>query len=688
MNSIDLIDLSSDEEDQAPNQKSNNQFESELQDFKFLQPLALISAQTETPPGILSKSTKNAILVKHEAEPLNSIPNFTLNGGNSTQSLRPICRQFWKSGDYEVKKSVGTSYQNGRNRLRINPRFLHSNATSHKWAFGAIAELLDNAIDEVNNGATLVKVDKFICPHDGNPALLIQDDGGGMDPESLRRCISFGFSDKQSDAFIGQYGNGFKTSTMRLGADVIVFTRCKKQMKTTQSVGLLSYTFLTRTGLDDIVVPTVDYEFDPKIGFVNRLIRSNEKQFQSTLSILFKWSPFSTEEELCKQFDDIGDNGTKVLVYNLWHNDDGDVELDFLSDPLDIIISGARKKAQLTKLGFQRKVQNLTQNNIAIRLCYSLRAYASVLYLHMPDNFKINLRGEIVEPHRIANDLMYRECIVYRPNVAGVIGAAVVTTIGYEIGAPNIDVEGFNVYHKNRLISPFWKVATNSYGKGRGVVGILEANFIKPTHDKQDFEKSVLYQRLEVRLKEMTYEYWDLHCHLVGYDNKKLPKNVRQSFRLPPPNNNNNNNNPLEITAATRTATPSHSNSPKSSSLLKLSIKRKNGSQNFNQWPATYNDNDTTDDSDDDASIIKEFPKKESTPNKRQNPGMKHIHEMKTIFLENKTLKSQCAEFETAHRKLIVKEQMLRSQFELAKREYQELLTELNSLIVKTEKFR
>lgn len=38
--------------------------------------------------------------------------------------------------------------------------------------------------------------------------------------------------------------------------------------------------------------------------------------------------------------------------------------------------------------------------------------------------------------------------------------------------------------------------------------GVLETNFIKPTHDKQDFEKSVLYQRLESRLKEMTYEYW------------------------------------------------------------------------------------------------------------------------------------------------------------------------------------
>ncbi|KAJ0542789.1 hypothetical protein HanHA89_Chr09g0343641 [Helianthus annuus] len=31
---------------------------------------------------------------------------------------------------------------------RVHPKFLHSNATSHKWAFGAIAELLDNAVDE------------------------------------------------------------------------------------------------------------------------------------------------------------------------------------------------------------------------------------------------------------------------------------------------------------------------------------------------------------------------------------------------------------------------------------------------------------------------------------------------------------------------------------------------------------
>ncbi|GLT79487.1 hypothetical protein SLA2020_509730 [Shorea laevis] len=122
-----------------------------------------------------------------------------------TLSLAPVCRQL----------------QNGKNHLQVHPMFLHSNATSHKWAFGDVAELLDNAIDEIQNGATFVVVDKISNPKDGSPALLIQDDGGGMDPEAMWLCMSFGFSNWKSKSAIGQYGNGFKTSSMRLGADVM-----------------------------------------------------------------------------------------------------------------------------------------------------------------------------------------------------------------------------------------------------------------------------------------------------------------------------------------------------------------------------------------------------------------------------------------------------------------------------------
>ena len=88
-----------------------------------------------------------------------------------------------------------------------------------------IAELLDNAVDEIQNGATYVKVDQIFNAQDFSHALLFQDDGGGMDPECIQQFMSLGYSMKNTNKTIGQYGNGFKTSTMRLGADAIVFTR-------------------------------------------------------------------------------------------------------------------------------------------------------------------------------------------------------------------------------------------------------------------------------------------------------------------------------------------------------------------------------------------------------------------------------------------------------------------------------
>ncbi|CAA2971802.1 Hypothetical predicted protein [Olea europaea subsp. europaea] len=112
--------------------------------------------------------------------------------------------------------------------VRIHPKFLHSNATSHKWALGAFAELLDNALDEACNGATYVHVDVLNNRKDNCKMLSIEDNGGGMNPDKMRKCMSLGYSMKSKiPNTIGQYGNGFKTSTMRLGADVIVFSRCR-----------------------------------------------------------------------------------------------------------------------------------------------------------------------------------------------------------------------------------------------------------------------------------------------------------------------------------------------------------------------------------------------------------------------------------------------------------------------------
>ncbi|MFS7971745.1 putative histidine kinase/HSP90-like ATPase superfamily, morc, S5 domain 2 [Helianthus anomalus] len=593
----------------------------------------------------------------------------------------PVCRQFWKAGAYNDDLAPKSTTKSGSSYLHIHPKFLHSNATSHKWAFGAIAELIDNAVDEIQNNATYAIIDKTINPRNGSTALLIQDDGGGMDPEAMRHCLSFGFSDKKSKFAIGKYGNGFKTSTMRLGADVIVFSRHLTDSTLTQSIGLLSYTFLTRAGYDRIVVPMVHYQFNFITGTFDPLHSEGIENPNSNLSVILKWSPYSTEEELLKQFEDVGSHGTKVIIYNLWLDDDGNMELDFESDPEDICITWDGKSK--FKEGGRMAV---TDKHLAKRLRCSLRAYLSILYLKLPATFAMVLRGNVVLYHNIANDLKHTEFIMYRPQSDGCAENAVVTTIGFDKEAPNVSVHGFNIYHKNRLILPFQPVVLFADSRGRGVIGVLEADFIEPTHNKQDFEKTSLFQKLVTRLKEMTWEYWDYHCGLIGYQIKKKPR---------PPSD-----------------TPGLSNfihqhvedySRKRRNNDVGSTKKTPGIAALNSKAALYSS----------PTFLKPVELKQSFP-----PGFKEGSNLKRklgdesrsfssevvnvggsnltdlghdggaikVIDENKKLKAQCLEFEKAEEELTNKVAQLKRELGDAKAEYARILAELEELdVVKGE---
>uniref|UniRef100_A0A7C9AK86 Adenosinetriphosphatase n=1 Tax=Opuntia streptacantha TaxID=393608 RepID=A0A7C9AK86_OPUST len=476
------IDSSDDEDSQVPEPRSKN-----LSNAKFPQ-------SKDSAPASASALTVNLTDSEFDKQKLE-------------------CRSFWQAGSYEIGRSSFAPVRGELEHARVHPKFLHSNATSHKWAFGAIAELLDNAVDEISNGATFVKVDKILNVKDNSPALLFQDDGGGMDPEGIRKCMSLGYSSKKSNTTIGQYGNGFKTSTMRLGADVIVFTRSTRSGRATQSVGLLSYTFLRLTGQDDVIVPMVD--FDISNNWAQPIIYGAQDDWTTNLKTILDWSPFSSREELMMQFEDIGSHGTKVIVYNLWLNDEGIYELSFDDDDEDIKLRDEANRGSGTRV--HKKTVEL-QSHISYRLRYSLRAYASILYLRKFENFKILLRGKPVEQFDIEDELLHQQVVTYKPQCADVSKEVLVkATIGIIKGAPDLRVSGFNVYHKNRLIRPFWKVTRDGSSVGNGVVGVLEANFIEPAHDKQDFERSSLFIRLEARMKQMVLDYWKTHCHFMGY---------------------------------------------------------------------------------------------------------------------------------------------------------------------------
>lgn len=434
-----------------------------------------------------------------------------------------VFRQFWKAGDYESDKAEHKAKSGGMDHVRVHPKFLHSNATSHKWALGAVAELLDNALDEVVHGATFVRVDMIGNPKNGEPMLLVEDDGGGMNPDNMRQCMSLGYSVKSKVAnTIGQYGNGFKTSTMRLGADVIVFSRCRdsKGLGPTESVGMLSYTFLRETGQEDIIVPMIDYEIKP-FG-LRKLIRSNVEDWNRNMESLKRWSPYATEAELLDHFKGMKDQGTKIIVFNLWEDDQGQLELDFVTNRHDIQVRGANRDEKQISMA-----ERFPNSRHYLTYQHSLRSYASILYLRLPPGFRMFLRGKEIEHHNLIDDLMFTEIWNYRP-----VGSDVqrdtgqmkaVVTVGFVKDAKDhIDVQGFNVYHKNRLIKPFWRLWNSAASRGRGIIGVLEANFVEPAHDKQGFERTIVLARLEARLLEMQKTYWSKHCHKVGYVNNTL----------------------------------------------------------------------------------------------------------------------------------------------------------------------
>lgn len=442
-------------------------------------------------------------------------------------ALDERCKQFWKAGDYDGGGVNAASQAVGMDHLRVHPKFLHSNATSHKWALGAFAELLDNALDEVSSGATYVHVNMIKSKKDNSAMLVIEDDGGGMTPDKIRQCMSLGYSEKSKLAnTIGQYGNGFKTSTMRLGADVIVFSRCKgKDMRSaTQSIGMLSYTFLRRTGKEDIVVPMIDYEKRGKNW--ETMVRSTSSDWNRNLETMLRWAPYEGKEDLLKQFDFLKEQGTRIVIYNLWEDDQGKPELDFDSDKHDIQIRGVNRDEK--KISMAKEYPN-SKHFLTYR--HSLRNYASILYLRIPTGFRIIIRGKDVEHHNLVNDMMYSETITYRPQ--GIPEETpkdpnmfALLKIGFVKDATHhIDVQGFNVYHKNRLIKPFWRVWNAAGSDGRGVIGVLEANFVEPAHDKQSFERTIVFSRLEARLVALQKNYWAQNCHLVGYAKRRHAKN-------------------------------------------------------------------------------------------------------------------------------------------------------------------
>uniref|UniRef100_A0A8D1D2C8 MORC family CW-type zinc finger 3 n=1 Tax=Sus scrofa TaxID=9823 RepID=A0A8D1D2C8_PIG len=305
------------------------------------------------------------------------------------------------------------------------PKFLHTNSTSHTWPFSAVAELIDNAYDPDVN-AKQIWIDKTVI--NDHVCLTFTDNGNGMTSDKLHKMLSFGFSDKvtmNGHVPVGLYGNGFKSGSMRLGKDAIVFTKNGESM----SVGFLSQTYLEVIKAEHVVVPIVAFSKDRQI--------INSTESKASLAAILEHSLFSTEQKLLAELDAImSTKGTRIIIWNL-------------------------------------------------------RAYCSILYLK--PRMQIILRGQKVKTQLVSKSLAYIERDIYRPKF--LTNRTVRITFGFN--CRNKDHYGIMMYHNNRLIKAYEKVGCQlrANNMGVGVVGIIDCYFLKPTHNKQDFDYTNEYRK-------------------------------------------------------------------------------------------------------------------------------------------------------------------------------------------------
>uniref|UniRef100_A0A9J8C5B2 MORC family CW-type zinc finger 3a n=1 Tax=Cyprinus carpio carpio TaxID=630221 RepID=A0A9J8C5B2_CYPCA len=389
---------------------------------------------------------------------------------------------------------------NMKKKLYLNPKFLHTNSTSHTWPFGAIAELIDNAYDP-DVSAKQFWIDKTTIK--SQDCLTFMDNGAGMDYDKMYKMLSFGFSDKKTikgHVPVGLYGNGFKSGSMRLGKDTIVFSKNGESM----CVGLLSQTYLQEIHAENVIVPIVSFK---RVGHLQDILQ---------------YSLFQTEEELLCElnainainaYSDTESTGTRIIIWNLRKTSTDKSEFVFETGCNDIQIPSEVYESEKKKYKQPSHVFLSSPESD-----FSLRAYCSILYLK--PRMQIIICGQKVKTQLISKSLEHIVKNKYKPTFLN--RKSIPITFGYNTKSK--EHYGVMMYHKNRLIKAYERVGCQNKGneKGVGVIAVIECNFLKPTHNKQDFDYTEDYRRTMNALGEKLEEYWNA-IRLKKGSNTTLP---------------------------------------------------------------------------------------------------------------------------------------------------------------------
>lgn len=450
------------------------------------------------------------------------------------------------------------AYSNYSNlsRAQLTFEYLHTNSTTHEFLFGALAELVDNSRD-----ANATRIDIYTEKRPelrGGYMLCFLDDGIGMDPNDATHVIQFGKSSKRSaeSTQIGQYGNGLKSGSMRIGKDFILFTKKGDSL----TCLFLSRTFHEEEGLDEVIVPLPSWNLTTK-----EPLTSDPEKYAIETELIFKYSPFKNKQQLMEQFNKIeSSSGTLVIVYNLKLMDNREPELDVETDHQDILMAGTfaegvkpeRRsfRAYTAVLYIDPRMRIFIQGHKVRTKRLSCCLYKPRVYKYSSTRFKTRAEQEVkkadhqakiaeekareAESKRVALEaklgedlskdsrailrkvqdsaMMLRRDADQKKRTLEVKQKALKEpkelNFIFGLNIDQRDLDGMFVYNCSRLIKMYEKTGPQLEGGMAcgGVVGVVDVPYLvlEPTHNKQDFADAKEYRHLLKSMGEHLAQYW------------------------------------------------------------------------------------------------------------------------------------------------------------------------------------
>ncbi|XP_053937969.1 ATPase MORC2 isoform X2 [Cuculus canorus] len=343
---------------------------------------------------------------------------------------------------------------------------------------------------------------------------------------------------------------------MRIGKDFILFTK----KDNTMTCLLLSRTFHEEEGIDEVIVPL------PSWSARNREpVTDNMEKFAIETELIYKYSPFKSEQEVMEQFNKIpGEKGTLVIIFNLKLMDNGEPELDVTSDPRDIQMAGTPPegtkperrsfraytavlyidprmrifinghKVQTKRLScclYKPRMYKYTSNRFKTRAEQEVKkaehmARVAEEKAHEAESkaraLELRLGGDLTRESRVTLRQVQNSAITLRreADVKKRIKDAKQRALKepkelnfiFGVNIEQRELDGMFIYNCSRLIKMYEKVGPQLEGGMAcgGVVGVVDVPYLvlEPTHNKQDFADAKEYRHLLKAMGEHLAQYW------------------------------------------------------------------------------------------------------------------------------------------------------------------------------------